>query len=177
MLRFENVFDLEQNEQMIRDRRYGIIEVQDGRFHRIRFRPWPKTVSLPEVWWDSRVSRGSESDLCKLYYNQPIGSSNFLALKYVVSSFGATFATVRQAALVLDEVARIKQTDAIVCEASNHRISDRLLRRWGWEPHLLHRRRRHFIKRFYGTYPAPPPPNAAARRVSACKNEKDSLHE
>jgi hypothetical protein len=55
--------------------------------------------------------------------------------------------------LVLDEIARIKQTDAIVCDVRNARISDRLLRRWGWESHVPQSRRRHFIKRFYGEYP------------------------
>jgi hypothetical protein len=54
----------------------------------------------------------------------------------------------------LDEIARIKGIDALVCEAWNLRLSDRLLRRCGWERHVLHSRRRHFIKRFYGRYPA-----------------------
>ena len=54
---------------------------------------------------------------------------------------------------MLDEIARIKGTDAIVAELSNLRISDRLARRWGWEPHVPSSRRRHYIKRFYGSYP------------------------
>ena len=58
------------------------------------------------------------------------------------------------ALLVLDEIAKLKRTDAIVCEVSNWRISDRLLTRWGWESHLGESRRRHFIKRFYGDYTA-----------------------
>jgi hypothetical protein len=89
-----------------------------------------------------------------LYYNQPWKLPTFLTLKYLVSSCGTTFKTVRRALLVLDEIARIKQTDAIVCEASNLRISDRALNRFGWERHLPNSRHRHFIKRFYGEYPS-----------------------
>ena len=32
-------------------------------------------------------------------------------------------------------IARLKGSDAILCDASNLRISDRLLARWGWTPH------------------------------------------
>ncbi len=55
--------------------------------------------------------------------------------------------TFRQAALVLDEIAEIKGSWAIVCHAMNPRISDRLFARWGWEPHCAGERGRHFIKR------------------------------
>ena len=57
--------------------------------------------------------------------------------------------------VILDEIARLKGTDAIVAEVRNLRISERLLRRWGWESHMPTSRRRHYIKRFYGTYPDP----------------------
>lgn len=75
-----------------------------------------------------------------------------------MSSRYASFKTFRSSLIVLDEIARIKRIDAIVCEVRNLRISDRLLARWGWESHVPQSRRRHFIKRFYGTYP---PPDAA----------------
>jgi hypothetical protein len=48
---------------------------------------------------------------------------------------------------VLDEVARIKNCDAIVCDASYYRISDRLLARWGWQAHKPQRWHRNYIKR------------------------------
>jgi hypothetical protein len=88
-----------------------------------------------------------------LYYNQPRRFPNFLALRYIVSTPRTSFRTSRRALATLDEIARIKRTDAIVCEAWNRRISDRLLHREGWERHLHHSRRRHYIKRFYGSYP------------------------
>ena len=55
---------------------------------------------------------------------------------------------------VLDEVAAIKGIDAIVCDAGNIRLSDRLMARLGWEPHKPQRWHRNYIRRFYGQYPA-----------------------
>ena len=57
------------------------------------------------------------------------------------------------ATLILDEIARLRDTNAIVCNVTNLRISDRLMLRWGWEKHCQHWAGRHFIKRFYGRYP------------------------
>ncbi len=138
---------------LIRRRRYGIIEIREGRLARVMFRPWPTLISLPEVWWlGGGYHEHATGDCCRLYFNQPRSASNYLALMYAVSSGDARYATIRRAAQVLDEVARIKHSDAIVCEASNARISDRLLMRCGWERHLLDSPRRHWIKRFYGSY-------------------------
>ncbi len=82
---------------------------------------------------------------------------NYLAVTYVVSGRGTTLATIRATLLVLDEIARLRRVDALLCDVGNARISDRLLNRWGWSPLLPPRRRRQFIKRFYGEY-APPDP-------------------
>jgi hypothetical protein len=78
---------------------------------------------------------------------------NFLALKYIVSTDGTSNRTFRAALVALDAIAEIKGTDAIVCDAANMRISDRLLARLGWEPHKPQRWHRNFIRRFYGEYP------------------------
>ena len=43
---------------------------------------------------------------------------------------------------------------------SFRRISSRLAQRWGWEAHKPSRWRRHFIKRFYGSYPEPLKPGS-----------------
>ena len=59
----------------------------------------------------------------------------------------------RRSLIVLDEVARIKNADAIITEVTNCRITDKLMARFGWEPHLPNSRRRHFIRRFYGKFP------------------------
>ena len=78
---------------------------------------------------------------------------NYLALKYIVSTLGTSYATFRAALTVLDAIAALKQSDAILCDAANVRITDRLLARFGWEPHKPQRWHRNFIRRFYGNYP------------------------
>jgi hypothetical protein len=147
---FEIVTDVNASAEALRRRRYGMIEMRAGQLHRIVLRPFPKLVSWPDLTvigaWQHRHRTG---DRCLLYYNQPRRLSNFLALKYVVSYRDATLATFRGALTVLEEIARIKATDAIVCDAANLRISDRLAERWGWEPHCPSRWHRNFIKRLY----------------------------
>lgn len=145
--------DLEQAEAAIQERRYGVIQTAKGEFEKIVFRPWPKLISgLEANWWSS--TRGGETlyDECRLYFAAPMSAPGFLALSYIRSTMRTTLATFRLAVRLLDHVARLKNSDAIVCEAFNRRISDRLLKRWGWEQHLLASKRRHWIKRFYGDY-------------------------
>ena len=151
---FETVVDLQRQADVICRRRYGMIEVVDGEFRRVRLRPYPKLISLPGIRFaDWLLHRRRQGDCCRLFYNQPRRCSNFLAVVYVVSHVGASFRTVRTAGLVLDEIAKIKRSDALLCDASNRRISDRLLHRWGWQAHSPSLWRRNFIKRFYGEYP------------------------
>jgi hypothetical protein len=152
----ETILDLDAGREAIRARRYGVIETAAGEFAAIHLRPWPKLVSLPEVWpLGPRYHGRGEADRCLLYYNQPRRMPNFLALKYVVSTNGTSYRTFRTALVVLDTVAALKQTDAIVCDAANLRLSDRLMDRLGWEPHKPQRWHRNFIRRFYGQYPEP----------------------
>ncbi|MEQ8790020.1 MAG: hypothetical protein RIC55_27235 [Pirellulaceae bacterium] len=153
---FQTIRDLREGAEVLRRRPYGVIETADERLVGIHLRPWPKVISVAEIWWlGSRFHHRTPGNRCLLYYNQPWGFRNFLTLKYVVSSCGASLKTFRGALVILDEIARIKRSDAALCEASNLRISDRLLDRWGWQRHVPDSDRRHFIKRFYGDYPAP----------------------
>jgi hypothetical protein len=141
--------------ERIRARRYGVIEIAGGSLRAIHLRPWPKLFALSELWpvgWRHH-SRGA-ADRCLLYYNQPRRQPNFLALKYIVSTTGTSYRTFRAALVVLDAIAELKRTDAIVCDVANLRISDRLLARLGWEAHKPQRWHRNFIRRFYGTYPS-----------------------
>jgi len=158
---FETVNDLWEGKETLRRRPYGVIEVVEGRLLRIRLRPFPKITSLPEAMLLGRgVHAYRRGDRCWLFYNQPSHFRNFLVLEYVLSTRDARFGTFHRAVEVLDEIARIKRSDALLCDVSNRRISTRLLARWGWEPHcpsLLHR---HYIKRFYGQYPPPSPAEA-----------------
>jgi hypothetical protein len=106
------------------------------------------------LWGDWR-HRWCAGNACRLYYNEPRSAPGFLALSYLISSRTASVATVLRALGVLDEIARLKRSDAVVCDVSNLRISDRLLKRWGWSPLRASALHRPFIKRFYGTYPLP----------------------
>jgi hypothetical protein len=134
--------------------RYGVIETAGGQLVAVHLRPWPKLLSWPELWPAGPAYHAHGGvDRCLLYYNQPRRFTNFLALKYIVSTAGTSYATARAAIETLDAIAQLKRTDALLCDAANTRISDRLLARFGWEAHKPQRWRRNFIKRFYGTYP------------------------
>ncbi len=144
---FEKVTDLTAGAEALRRRRYGVIEVTGDQLVHIRLRPFPKFVWLHEPFWGDWYHRHAAANRCRLYYNQPRGFSDFLALKYVLSSRGATLATLRKALDVLDQVAQIKGSCAILCDAANFRISPRLLARESWEPNKPTRWHRNYIKR------------------------------
>ena len=151
---FETVTDLQAGSEIIGCRRFGVIEATGGRLERIRLRPVPKLVSLPEILILGRYIHSRRSaDRCLLFYNQPRWCPNYLAVKYIISGRGTSYQTFRRALETLDEVARIKSTDALLCELATWRISREMMARWGWEPHCNSRWRRHYIKRFYGEYP------------------------
>jgi hypothetical protein len=154
---FESVTDLTAGADTLCRRRYGVIELADGRFRRVLLRPVPKIASVPGIMliggWRHEHCRG---DRVRLFYNQPRRFSNFLVLKYVESTSGARLGTVVRGLAVLDEIARLKQSDALLCDVANGRITTKLLGRWGWEPHCPTRFHRHYIKRFYGVYPSTP---------------------
>lgn len=156
MALFETVTDLAAGAEVLRRRRFGLIEVADGRLTRIHLRPWPKVVSAPGIltlgaWFHDHL----HGDRLWLYYNQPWRFSNFLVLRYAVSARETSFASLRTAAGVLDEIARLKQSDALLTDVANWRISTKALARFGWVPHCPMRWHRHYIKRFYGQYPEP----------------------
>lgn len=135
--------------------KYGVIETSAGQLQAIHLRTFPKLLAWPDLWpVHSRYHAAGSADRCLLYYNQPRSCPNFLALKYVVTTIGTSYATFRAAIATLDAIAAAKQTDAMVCDAANSRLSDRFLARQGWEKHKPQRWHRNFIKRFYGTYPA-----------------------
>ena len=152
-------------------RRYGIVETSGGALRAVHLRPWPKLASLPEfVPLGSRYHCRGSADCCLLYYNQPRRMPNFLALKYIVSTNGTTYKTFRAALTALDAIAELKRIDAVVCDAANVRLSDRLMARLGWEPHKPERWHRNYIRRFYGVYPktaATVTPRALAEPVAS----------
>ena len=151
---FETVTDLIEGAEVLRRRPYGVIEVVDGQFRRVRLRPFPKIVFVPQMkllgGWYHQYRRG---DRILIYYNQPWGFRNFLAVLYAVSARNTTMKSLLLAAAILDEIARLKRSDAMLCDVGNWRISTKMMNRLGWERHCPSRFHRHYIKRFYGEYP------------------------
>ena len=153
----ETVTNVVDGADLLRRRRYGVIEVADRQFVRVALRPLPKIVSAPGIRLIGGWRHAHQSgDRIRFFYNQPHGSSNYLVLKYAESSRNTSMGTLIRALDVLDEIARIKKSDALLCDASNVRITTKVLGRWGWEPHCPSRWHRNYIKRFYGVYPPRP---------------------
>ena len=117
---FESITDLTGGSDLLRQGRYGLIEAADGQFRRVAIRPFPKLVSVPGILliggWRHRRQAGDR--IC-LYYNQPRRFPNFLAIKYVESARDTSIATLTRAMAVLDLIARIKQSDALLCDVAN----------------------------------------------------------
>jgi len=142
--------------ETLRNRRYGVIEAAEGEFRQIRLRPYPKLLLLPELLFGRWYHTRRPGDRCLIYYNQPWRHRNYLAIAYVLSARDTRLATVYRALEALDEVARLKNTDALLCDAVNWRISKEILSRLGWVPHCPSRWHRHYIRRYYGAYPPRP---------------------
>ncbi len=155
-LPWETAVDLNRHADRVARRRCGVVEAADGRFVRLVLRPWPKWVSRPAVLLMGAVRRRRAGDRCRLYYHQPWGHPRYLVVSYVVSAAGTSLATFYRTLDVIDHVARLKGSDAILCDAANERLTLRIMARRGWEPHCPSPWHRHFIKRFYGDYPSPP---------------------
>jgi len=154
---FETITNLADGAERLRRRPYGVIEAADGRFRRVVLRPFPKIISAPGALLLGGIRhRRRPGDSIRLYYNRPRRFPNFIVLKYAESTRDTSLASVVRALAVLDEIARLMHSDALLCDVSNGRINSRLLGRWGWEPHCPGWFHRHYIKRFYGSYPSPP---------------------
>src|SRR5436853_7063549 len=103
---FETIVDWNAGREALVRRRYGVIEAAAGRVVAVHLRPWPKLISWPEIWPVGRAYHAQgQAERCLLYYNQPRQFSNFLALKYMGSTVGTTYATCRAALLALDALA------------------------------------------------------------------------
>ncbi|RCS41224.1 hypothetical protein DTL42_21885 [Bremerella cremea] len=153
MLWFETTDNLTAATNLVRQRRYGIIQVTGGKFHRLTFRPWPKLVSRFEIVTLGRWKHAKRGDDCRLFYNFPVTSPGFLTLAYIESTAQTSWKTLRRSVEVLDWIAQVRGANASVCELSNEKITSRLMQRLDWETHCQHLPGRHFIKRYYGEYP------------------------
>src|SRR5262245_30141515 len=111
----DSVTDLQGGAETLRWRRYGVIEICCGRLVAVHLRPWPKFVSIFSVLWGQWYHNHVHGDRIRVYYNQPMRCPNFLALKFAVSARETSWASARRALEVLDEIAKIKGSDALLC--------------------------------------------------------------
>lgn len=132
--------------------RCGRIIIQRGALRQIDRLRLPRRFTISRVWIDSYFRTGSE-DTCTLYYSGTRATPGYLTLDYVRSGTRTTFQTFRQALIVLDRIARLRQSVAIFAHVGTSAISDRLLCRWGWQQHAARLGGRQWIKRFYDGYP------------------------
>ena len=150
----QTIHDLRSSQERLASKPYGVIVAEQGVFQSVQIRPFPKLSSLAETLWIGGFShRRIQRDRVQVFYNQPLRHPNFLVAKYAVSEFGTTLATLRAAFKAFNEIARIKQVDAILCHIVNRRITDRFMQYWGFERHRLSAKGRHYIRRFYGEFP------------------------
>jgi hypothetical protein len=174
MMHLDAVRDPMSGKEPLRRWRYGRIVMRAGQLVEIQRRLTCGSVSVAQVWWQTRFGR-NDDEVCWLDYHQPLGMPAFLTLDYVRSGTRAGYKTFAGALHVLDEIARLRGATAIVAHVSNHQISDRLLARLGWQQHLQHWQGRHWIRRFYDGYPEsvlhrylPPSPALAVKADDPC---------
>ncbi|TWU23873.1 hypothetical protein Pla52o_17960 [Novipirellula galeiformis] len=146
------VTDITVGESQLRRWRCARIVMQGGRFVKVQRRWMAGSVSVAQVWWQAKYGRMND-DVCWLDYHQPFGMPGFLTLDYIRSGQRAGYKTFIGAIRVLEEIARIRNSVAIVAHVTNGGISDRLLERNGWQRHLEEWSGRHWIRRFYDGYP------------------------
>lgn len=126
--------------------------MRNGQLVAIRRRRWATPASIARVWFQSRLRSGVR-DQCILDYRSA-RTGGFIVVDYIRTGPNTQLATLRGACQMLDEVARLRQAVAILAHVSTDAFSDRLLIRWGWQPHAQRMTGRHWIKRFYNGYPA-----------------------
>jgi hypothetical protein len=129
----------------------GKIRMASGKLIDIRCGIVARRTSVARVWLENRF-RSLGPNCCVLHYHSPL-LSRYLSLDFVLAGPGTELATIRGACAMLDEVARLRGAVAIFAHLSTTQISDRLLRRLGWQQHRFGASGRHWIKRFYDGYP------------------------
>ncbi len=126
----------------------GRIHIRGGQLTAIDSRWLPGMASTMQIWFDSR-SRQSRTDHCYLDYRATRRVPGYLTLEYIRCRPGTSYASFRAALRVLDAIAQQRRALAIFAHVGTTRISDRLLERFGWQPHAAKLGGRQWIKRFY----------------------------
>jgi len=145
------VTDLQTQAGIVKRWPSGRIRMAGGKLLDIRCGIVARRTSVARVWLESRF-RSQRTDHCVLHYHSPL-LSRYLTLDLILAGPQTHLSTIRGACEILDEVARLRGAVAIFAHVSTTGITDRLLRRLGWQRHLMGEPGRHWIKRFYDGYP------------------------
>ncbi len=129
--------------------RYGVVEVHNDHVYHIQRRLLPKLPSIWEAWLDAHWRRLPENEV-RLYYNVPYRCGGFMILAYARAGSKTSLASFRTGLSVLEEIAELKRLQAIVCHATNPRLTERVMNYFGYTRHASHLKGYHYIKRLTG---------------------------
>ncbi|MEQ1825161.1 MAG: hypothetical protein ABL921_04420 [Pirellula sp.] len=130
--------------------RYGEVETHAGHLVAISGRWWPWLASQWDTWRDAYL-KDLPTDVCRFYYAFPIRSPDFMAVLYTHSGPMTQYKTFCKGVTVLDEIAMMRKVQAVVCQATNERLNERLMRRLGYVRHAFSLGENHYIKRLKGS--------------------------
>lgn len=127
----------------------GEIVAGHGAVVHARPRRWLRRGSRLEVWIDGRWPR-LPVDHCQLYFGRPRSARQYMVLSYGRCGRATRLRTVHVALRAMEQIARRQGLSGILLEASNARLSEAILTRYGWQRHARSLRGRHYIKRLVG---------------------------
>jgi hypothetical protein len=128
--------------------RYGVVIVHaDGRLS-LQRRWFPSWPSLWDQWLDNRWRRLPDN-CAKFFFNQPRSCPGFLVLAYAQAGPNTKPASLQLGLSMLTAIARKRNLQAIVCHATNKKLTDRVMLYFGYERHAKHLSGRHYICRIH----------------------------
>ena len=140
------VHAIEENPDKLRSWRYGEIELADGKLVAIYPRWWPRVGSQWESYRES-YNRTLQADFCRAYYAFPRRAPGYMSVLYARSGPNTRYKTILSAVSIMDEIAILNNSNAIVCQIISERGTERLMKRWGYVRHAASLGDNHYIKR------------------------------
>ncbi|XZE46256.1 hypothetical protein SH467x_001530 [Pirellulaceae bacterium SH467] len=109
----------------------------------------PCFASRWDVLQDSLRPRVPDGD-CVVYYAFPYRSPGFMAVQYLVCGRHTPYSTLRRCVELVAWIAKSRGCQAVVCQAISDRLTDRLMKRWGYVQHAQTLGPGHYIHRLPG---------------------------
>jgi len=125
---------------------YGEVLLSHGELVAIYPRWWPKIASRWEAIQHTLL-RSLPEDVCRAYYAFPRRAPGYMTVIYAHSGPNTHYRTLYRGVKVMEDIARLRNTKAMVCESVNARVDERLLNRWGYVKHAVSLGGNHYIKR------------------------------